>query len=334
MNRGGAVVLAIDDLVAAALAVVERRALGPPGAYRRTAAADGGIDPYGCADAANILYTCGRLPIAAAERAAWVATLGGLQEPRTGLFRESTHDPLHTTAHCIAALELFDARPPHPLAALAPLRERAALEAFLDALDWRWNPWGESHKGAGLYAALVLADEAPPGWEDAYFAWLWQRADPASGLWRAGCIADGGEGMLFHHLAGTFHYLFNHEHRRRPLRYPAALVDTCLRIAADELFPPLGRTVGFAELDWVYCLSRAVRQSGHRAAEAGAALRAFADRYVEFLRHLDHLGDPGFNDLHQLFGALCALAALQQAFPGALRSNPPLRLVLDRRPFV
>ena len=328
----------IDDLLDAARAAVTRHALGPPGAYRRWAAGEGedgdALNPYGCADAANILYTLDELPSDAAERAAWVETLAGLQDPTAGYFREATHDPLHTTAHCIAALELFDTRPRHRLVALAPLRERAALVAFLDGLDWTWNPWGESHKGAGLFAALVLAGEVTTEWEGWYFAWLWEHADSDSGLWRAGSLAAGGDAMLFHHLAGTFHYLFTQEYRRRPLRHPARLVDTCLRITTEGLFPPLGASVGFAEVDWAYCLSRALRQSSHRLRESREALRAFATRYVAFLRGLDHRHDRAFNDLHQLFGALCALAALQQALPGELPSAVPLRLVLDRRPFI
>ena len=40
------------------------------------------------------------------------------------------------------------------------------------------------------------------------------------------------------------------------------------------------------------------------------------------------------NDLHALFGAVCALAELQLALPGELRSSVPLRNVLDRRPFI
>lgn len=180
----------------------------------------------------------------------------------------------------------------------------------------------------------MLAGEVTAEWEYWYFAWLRERADAATGLWRAGCIADGGDAMLFHHLAGTFHYLFTHEYRGRLLRHPARLVDTCLRIAAEGLFPPLGATVGFAEVDWVYCLSRALRQSSHRLRESRDALRALAARYVEFLRGLDHARDRAFNDLHQLLGALCALAALQQALPDELPSAVPLRLVLDRRPFI
>ena len=55
---------------------------------------DTGINPYGCADAANILYTIGRFPSDADERAEWIKALREMQDPETGLFNEGTH-PSH-----------------------------------------------------------------------------------------------------------------------------------------------------------------------------------------------------------------------------------------------
>jgi hypothetical protein len=55
---------------------------------------------------------------------------------------------------------------------------------------------------------------------------------------------------------------------------------------------------------------------------------------MPYLQGLDKAKNDGWNDLHQLFGALCALAELQTALPGQIRTNKPLRLVLDRRPFI
>ena len=51
-------------------------------------------------------------------------------------------------------------------------------------------------------------------------------------------------------------------------------------------------------------------------------------------RYHVHETDDGLDDLHALFGTLCALAELQQALPGEIRTARPLRLVLDRRPFI
>jgi hypothetical protein len=244
--------------------IVERHCLGGSGEYARwcwnddAGGRDLGLNPYGCADAANLLYTVGQFP-SASEHRAWISTLRSLQETGSGLVHEATHHPLHCTAHVIGALELFAARPVHPLSALRDLLEPENVAPFLEQLDWSWNPWGESHKGAGLFAAAVMHGRVEGAWQERYFEWLWRAADPETGLWRAGHVAAGGDGFLFHHLAGSFHYLFNHEHAGRPLRYPARMVDTCLRIWSARLFPPLARTVGFAELDWVYCLHRSQR---------------------------------------------------------------------------
>ena len=331
--------LDLRPFVDSVAAIVASHRCGGPGEYARwrwqseVAGRDLGINEYGCADAANLLYTIGQWP-AAAERDAWVETLRRLQRPDDGLYVEATHDPIHTTAHCIAALELFDARPTHRLSAFETYAEPAALTSFLSGLEWTWNPWGESHKGAGLYAACVLAGEATAAWQEAYFRWLWAEADPVTGLWRRGCIAPGGEPMAFHHLAGTFHYLFNHEYAHQPLRFPEELLNTCLRIEAEGSFPLLGKMVGFAEVDWIYTVNRARRQVGTHFAESQVALQRFGTAYVDYLLQLDPHTDEGLNDLHQLFGAMCALAELQQAVPGMIRTDPPLRLVLDRRPFI
>lgn len=319
-----------------ARAILARHALGETGVYARWTlpGADRAPNPYGASDAANLLYTLDELPTGAATRAAWVAALRSWQEPETGLFREATHDPIHTTAHCVAALECFDAMPRAPLAALAPLREAGAMEEFLGALDWTGRPWTESHKGAGLFAALHLAGESTPDWEARYFAWLAREGDPETGLWRRGAVPRGEAalGLLFPHLAGTFHYLFNFEHAGKAPPHPAALAVTCERIYARRVYP-LARFVSFAAVDWVYCLHRAARHCD-RVDAVRPMLRAFATEYVAFLDGLDPAADPGLDDLHALFGATSALAELQNAVPGEIESERPLRLVLDRRPFL
>jgi hypothetical protein len=330
----------LSGFIDATADIVARASLGRPGAYARWAGIGGAplgpIDPYGCSDAANILYTIGRFPRDAGERAGFIAEMQAQQEADTGLWRETTHHPIHTTAHCIAALELFDAGPRHELKGLAAQRTPDGIRQFLDGLRWQEAPWRASHQGAGVYAALTIAGEADAAFEDAYFDWLREQTDPELGMIRKGRLAPvthSGVASRFPHLAGSFHYLFNFQSARRPWRHPAAFVDTCLELRREKLFP-LGRTVGFAEIDWVYCLARCLRQSGHRFAESMAALDAFATDYTTFLLGRDPLTDERLNDLHSLFGVLCALAELQQALPGTLRTERPLKLVLDRRPFI
>ncbi len=292
-----------------------------------------GINPYGCADAANILYTLGHFPGDPQVREKWVRALQSLQDPETGFFTESTHHRIHVTAHCIAALELFDAQPLYPVEGLRHLLAPGGIETFLDQLDWD-NPWAASHQGAGCYVGLVLTGEADLAWKDRYFQWLWDECDPESGMHRRGRIQKSREpGSYFPCLAGTFHYLFNMESDHRPLRYPKALIDTCFRIRHDDPFP-VDQSWGFAPVDWVYCMTRALRQSGHRYDECREELLDFTRVYLVWVLSGDFEEAHGLNDLHLLFGCLCALAELQSALPGVLITSRPLKLVLDRRPFI
>lgn len=321
----------VEPVVQAALAALERARVGP-GRYRRILGADDQAPDrtvYGTAAAANILYTLDYFPAETAERRAFVETLRSGQDRDTGHFSDPDHHRVHATANIVAALQLFDAHPLHPLTAVRDLLRGDAVEETLEGLDWAAGPWAASHVGAGSYAALHIVEELPDGAAERYFAWLWQTADPQTGLWRQGCQPGqvAGSAPLFHHLAGSFHYLFNHEAAGRPWRYPGALIDTALAVFASG-DPRLGLAPGFAEIDWIYCLTRSVRLCGHRADEVDALLRAFTRDYAANLQTVV------FEDLHALHGTVAALAELQQALPGVVSTDRPLRLTLDRRPFL
>ena len=296
-----------------------------------------GVNEYGCADAANILYSIGDFPQDPQKRACWVKTLKGMQEPETGLYHEATHHTIHTTAHCLAALELFDAQPDYRLSAYDQYMEKDKLEAFLASLDWlkvERSPWSESHKGAGLYAALVITKSAPLEWQKWYFDWLRDNCDPVYGMSPKGTV-DNGKAELYEHMCGWFHYMFNHNYAHMPFPYPEKLIDSCLDMYnKKELGPRFGVMVGFKEIDWVFCVNRACRQTGYRFKECQAAMEDFANSFIAYLDNLDWEKDDEFNDLHMLFGAVCAIAELQMALPGKLVSTVPLKLVLDRRPFI
>ena len=291
-----------------------------------------GINEYGCADAANLLYTIGDFERDPSKRACWISALQGMQDPETGLYNESTHHPFHTTAHCVAALELFDAMPKHPLKAMMPYLDKEALYDFLEDLDWAEKPWSQSHRGAGLYAALAVTRTCDLAWQKNYFGWLKEHCDPEIGMSYRGSF---GKDMLSHHMYGWFHYFFNHEYARQPIPYPEKLIDTCIDMYVNgKMDVTYGREVGFMEIDWVFCMNRASRQTAHRFDEVKALLSKFAIDFVAYLESLDEKTDDAFNDLHMLFGAVCALAELQQALPGQIETEVPLKLVLDRRPFI
>ena len=331
----------IDPIIEVMLRAVEEHRDGP-GAYARWRIQDArgsrNMKPseYGVADAANILYTFGRFPREEAERAAFVRTLRGFQHD-DGTFAEGTHHPLHSTAHCIAALELFDAGPEKPLTYhRAHFGDPAQMTAFLDSLGWSSDPWSESHKGAGLFAAMMLTDGGmPQAWQDAYFDWIAANADPVTGLGRAG--AQDGQKNIFHHLAGWFHYMFNHVYAHRPFPYAERMTDSCIDIYDNRRFASdvFGRIAHFAEIDWVFLTNRSSMQTGYRRQEALARIRDFAEGYLDWMESdLETTYRQRYDDLHMLFGAVCCLSELQLALPGEIRTTIPMKNVLDRRPFI
>ena len=324
----------ITPLIETVKKVVESHKLSK-GRYTRFRVSDSNNQPdeYGCADAANLLYTIGAFPRDVEERKLWIETLQNMQSPETGLFQDETHCPFHTTAHCAAALENFDAPLKYKIADMEKYKSKEALYAFLESLDWE-EAWSNSHYGAGLYAALHIAGEATPEWEQWYFEWFWNQADPETGLWRNG-YPDINQRRIYRHMAGTFHYLFNHEHAKMPLHYPEKLIDTCLDMYEKKHLPTtFGRKASFIEVDWVFCVTRALRQCGHRYEECKNALLDFADGYLDFLMSVDPDSSDEFDDLHALFGAMCCVAELQQFLRGYIYTEKPLKLVLDRRPFI
>lgn len=331
---------------------VKKHELERAGAYKRWLWQDAkgtrslDINEYGCADAMNILYSLNEFHCNEELRLSRISALQSLQNEETGMFSEATHHTIHTTAHCTAALELFDARPLYPLKNLHKYYDKNELYALLDGLDWN-NPWPQSHQGAGVYAALANADELTEEFQKNYFSWFSENADSISGFWKKGYAEKAPYAAISHpngwdspdsifaYMAGGFHYLFNHEYAKMPLRFPEKVIDSCIKMYQENgIRGDFGRNVGFLEIDWVYCLNRATRQTTHRFDEAKACLWDFAEKFIDYLSKLDYTTDEGFNDLHMLFGCVCALAELQTALPGLIISKKPLRLVLDRRPFI
>lgn len=289
-------------------------------------------DEYGCADAANIRYTIGDFERVPERRAAAVTRLQAFQDPETGLFSEETHHPLHATAHCLAALELFDAGALYPPVTLIEYLEPEVLKTFLSKLDWSGTPWSQSHQGAGLFAALALTGNAATAWRNVYFDWLDEHCDPEYGMSLKGAIQTGGADPA-RHLFGWFHYLFNYLYARRPFPHAPRLIDTCLRLYREHRMPEaFGRVPNFMEIDWIFALNRACRQTSWRFDEVHEVLRDFAIAYIPAME--TYCKTSGFEDLHGLFGAVTALAELQLALPGELESSIPLKNVLDRRPFI
>lgn len=230
-----------------------------------SAETEGMNDVYGTADAAIITYTLNEMPTDARGGNEWIAALQQFQEADSGVFAGLGHNEIHSTAFALSALELFDGKPLYPLAKFEKLMDTNEITAFLESLDWRNQPWGESLKGAGIYACMVLSESVPQEWEQVYFDWLHENADPLTGLWRKGCVKheDGclAGAPLFHHVAGTFHYLFNLSHRQQPIRYPERIIDTCLELYRNgELDLPI-EPLNYFHIDWVYTFRCCMKQT-------------------------------------------------------------------------
>lgn len=331
----------IDNLIEKAHKVVKSHYLGD-GKYARFLWQDKantrmlGVNPYGCADALHVLYMINELPTGD-EAKACVKALQDLQDPETGLFTEAPKAYyMHTTAQCLGALELFGAKAKHPQKTTLQFFTKEGLKGLMDAIRWQDAPWKDSHLGAGVYAIGFLSDSVDLEWQNYYFDILYDNTDPEWGMSRAGKVLTGETpAPLYHHLNGWFHYMFNMQYAKRPLKYPEKFIDTCIKMYKEKLLHPMfARSVGFSEIDWVYPLNRAMRESSHRFEEAQEVLRDFADIYIPYLESLDFETNDPLNDMNPLCGVICCLAELQVALPGYIDSTKPLRLVLDRRPFI
>ena len=317
--------------------IVERHYLGEPGKYARWITQDAkgsrdlGSAPYGVANAVNILYTIGALPTDTDARNAFVKVLRDFQNPTNGLFENPGNFATHTTAFVSGALNLLDAEALYTAKDFEKYIDRDALFAFMDAIDWAKDPWLGAHLGAGIYASMILTGTAGDAWEDLYFEWLDTNADPETGLWKK----DALEGApLFHYLASTFHYVFNYEHAKRALPYPKELLDTCIKAYYDGACMDFSKSVGWPDIDFTYLLARVQRRAGVQFEETRKILTEIADGLISQLLEMDPETSETLNDLNTLFAIVCALAVLQDALPGYIRTSKPLKLVLDKRPFL
>lgn len=310
-----------------------RRHSNGNGTFRRCNSGNEGGDACGCADAINILYTLNVLPKSYSGRAKYIKALQALQNPETGMFTDEEYDSFYTTAYCTAALELLDSHPVYPLSEMLALKEPDKLVEFMENQPWSSEPLMASHRIASLYSALTLTGCADSEWQKAYFSWLHNNTDGDTGLIRSGFI-NYRKTPPFRYLSGTVRYMFGFEYRHLPMRYPARIIDTCIQFYDRKVSPDFGKKCGFEEMDWVYCMNRSMRRTDYRYKDCKARLKELESVYSDYILGLDFNTDSGLNDMHTLFGVLCTVAELQSALPGTVLTDKPMRLILDRCPFI
>lgn len=317
--------------------ILDAHYLGEPGKYAQWVSQNEegsrnlGATPYGCSIALNILYTINAMPTDPAVRAKTIKVLQDFQNPENGLFENPGNYATHTTAFVSGALNLLDAVPLYRADGFSSYQSKEGLFAFMDSINWAEEPWLGAHLGAGIYGSMLLTESVPEEWEDYYFAWLNENADPETGLWKKGALKGA---PLFHYLASTFHYVFNYEYAKRALPYPKELLNTCIKAYYDGACIDFSKEMGWADIDFTYLLARVQRRAGIRLEETQTILKKIADGLAGQLLSANIAEHPAFNDTNTLFAIVSALAVLQDALPGYLHTTKPLRLVLDRRPFI
>ncbi len=245
------------------------------------------------------------------------------------LEREATHHPWHSTAFAVAALELLDAQI-EPAIAFDPYREAAAAVAFLDGLDWETRVYLGSHEGAALLSlAALLPSFADDGWFDEVLGALGRYVDPATGMHGIGKPPVGD----LDQIGGSFHYHFVLEHLGRPFPFPEARVDAVLGLqGADGIWHRLNPF--WLTLDALYLMARSPVDDARRNQVAAATLDAVRTVEAEFCG-IDGTHFDGPLGAHSAVAIMSLLTVAQQVLgPEIVVTDEPLRLVLDRRPFI
>jgi len=293
------------------------------------------LELYGISDMACILYSIDALDVDEAARASWAEGFHSLQDPITGwlLEKTATHCPLHNTAFALGAMNLLGIAPRHPLAFTANYATREKMTALLDDLDWKDHVYPESHHGAGMASILALVPgSVPPGWFDSYFEYTDALFDPRNGMMGL----DKPEAGDYDQIGGTFHYGFVYEYFHRRMPYDTQRIDSILGLQLSngewhESNP------WWLTLDAIYLLTRAELRSRHRTADVQASLRR------TLVLCLERVNDPAYRE--KIFGGnlgvhLCTAAisifAEAQQYLGLqeVKTDAPLHLVLDKRPFI
>lgn len=294
---------------------------------------DLGINIYGCANAVNILYSINQLDKYIDEFSDMISTLQNFQDKKTGLYHDTNLHQIHTTAFVSGALELLNSKSKYAVEGLNIYKTKTGLYGLLESVDWSNNPWLGSHKTAGIYGAMVLNNAGDLHWQDWYFDWFDSHTDNNLGIWAKDCITDSNA-PFFHHLASSFHYIFNYEYAKRPIPYPEKIVKTCIDAYYKGNCPQFGQAFGYNEIDFVYMITRCQRRCGKYFDEVQAIVKEIADKFFNNLLSTDWKNNKSLDDLHTLFAVISAVAVIQDALLGHVLTDKPLRLVIDRRPFL
>jgi hypothetical protein len=290
------------------------------------------MEVYGTTDMACIFYALGKLNLTEKQRSEWIEAIQSFQNPDTGYLveKDPTHDKLHNTAFSLAALNLLSAGAKYPLKFAAEYKDPWA---FLSTLDWEKNVYTESHKGAGVGAIYALAPELhDPKWFAEYFAFCDSLFDPNNGMMGKNKPASGDSDQI----GGTFHYAFLYNHFNRRIPYPEKRIDSIIALQQPDGYWRADKSP-WLTLDALYLMTRSVRQQPYRVEDVRRVVRKTMDVLMVDLYSPEGRAkafSPRIT-VHSATAAISIAAELQQ-FLGAdqVITDWPLKLVLDRRPFI
>src|SRR5665213_635747 len=288
---------------------------------------------YGVADMACSLYTISALHPSENDRAQWATSFELFQNPVTGWFQEeapATLSPQHNTAFSLAAMQLLDLKPKYPVKMDA---EYLHIATYLNSLDWHTGVYSGSHKGAGVGSIFVLVPELhSTSWFAEYFATCDGLFDSNNGMMGRDKPAAGD----IDQVGGTFHYSFIYQFFDRKMPFPEKRIDSILGLQRPDGYWSPGNHL-WMTLDAIYLMTRTLRYCPHRLEDVRSSVR----RIVKVLeqdvfsfegRKLTFSKSDG---VHSLTAAV-SIAAEAQQFLGSeeIITDWPLKLVLDRRPFI
>jgi hypothetical protein len=288
---------------------------------------------YGVSDMACSLYTIGALHPSAKERSEWAAAFALFQNPSTGWFLEKdpkTLSPQHNTAFALGAMQLLDLDSPVPVVMEA---QYADIRSYLNSLNWRTGVYQESHKGAGIGSiyALVPALHSTK-WFAEYFATCDALFDPNNGMMGKEKASTGD----IDQIGGTFHYSFLYQYFNRHMPYPEKRIDAILGLQRPDGYWS-GENHLWMTLDAIYLMTRSLRYAPHRYDDVCTSVRRIMkvlqqDVYSAEGRKKAFSANGGVHSLT----AATNIAAEAQQFLGSKEviTDWPLKLVLDRRPFI
>jgi hypothetical protein len=227
-------------------------------------------------------------------------------------------------------MQLFDLSPRYPLNMGS---EYSDISAYLNSLNWKTGVYTDSHKGAGIGSIYTLVPTLhSTAWFSKYFETCDELFDPNNGMMGR----DKSAGGDMDQIGGTFHYSFLYQFFNRQMLYPEKRIDAVLRLQQPNGYWSTSNHL-WLTLDAIYLMTRTLRYCPHRYED----VRACVQRTLRALQQ-DVYSPEGrktvfskMDGVHSLTAAI-SIAAEAQNFLGIKEviTDWPLKLVLDRRPFI